>query len=117
MSKLKDQKAYDLADPSSGPPPKSHLFGPGGALAPANLIDTVRFSLALGFGWAVMFLIISIVKALAGGNLLDFASQIYPNFYVSVPIALIIGLIISFLYAFIFGVLVGVFFNKLVKKI
>jgi Zn-dependent protease with chaperone function len=116
MSNSKDENVILLADPSSGPPPKTDMYFSERAMIRSGLIDTVRFAIAVGLGWAFMFIIISIVGVIGGGRLLDFSILIYPNFNTSVILAVIIGFALSFLYAFIFAIIVGVLYNSLVRR-
>jgi hypothetical protein len=116
MSNSKDGNVILLADPSSGPPPKTDLYFSERAMIRSGLIDTVMFGIAVGLGWAFMFIIISIVGVIGGGKLLDFSSLIYPNFNVGVLLAIIIGFALSFVFAFIFGIIVGILYNSLVRR-
>lgn len=116
MSNSSDEKGILLADPSAPPPPKTDMYYSERAMVRSGLIDTVRFGIAVGLGWAFMFIIISIVGSIGQGKLLDFYNLIYPNLKLSVLLTFLIGFAISFLYAFIFGIIVGILYNSLVRS-
>lgn len=116
MSNSNDEKIILLADPSSGPPPKTDMYFSERAMIRSSLLDAVKFGIALGLAWAFMFIIISIIGVIGGGKLLDFSNLLYPNLNTSVLFAFIIGFAFSFLYAFVFGIIVGVLYNSLVRR-
>jgi hypothetical protein len=115
---MSDPKKVDLlvlGDPQSGPPPTDMFYPKRGQLE-LNTLDPIRFGLAIGLGWAVIFSIMIIVARLRGlAQAFDLFKSLYPGFVPAANWGLLLGFSWSFVYGVVFGLLVGVLYNLLMK--
>lgn len=104
-----------LGDPQSGPPP-TDMFYPKRAELERNTLEPIRLGLAIGLGWAFLFVIMAIVARLRGLiQAFDFFKSFYPGFVPAANHGLLVGFGWSFLYGLIFGLLIGILYNALLK--
>jgi tetrahydromethanopterin S-methyltransferase subunit F len=106
-----------LTDPQTGPPPAStDMFFSRSSQIKTNLIDTLRFGIAIGLAWAIMFVIISIIVWISGSSALGFFEIIYPGYISNAISGIAVGFAWSFVYGFIFGIIIAILYNSLVRK-
>ena len=114
------KKSFTLVngDPQGGPPPsKTGITATEKKQLTAKLLLPLRFGIAIGFSWAVIFVIISVIVWISKlAPTLDFFSSIYPGFESGALLGIIIGFAWSFLYGLIFGFIFGRIYNGLAIK-
>jgi tetrahydromethanopterin S-methyltransferase subunit F len=112
-----EEQVILLTDPRTGPPPAgTDMFFSRSSQIKTNLIDSVRFGIAIGLAWAIMFIIISIIVWISGSSALGFFKVIYPGYISNTMLGIAIGFLWSFLYGFIFGIIMAILYNSLVRK-
>lgn len=103
------------ADPKAGPPGTDMIFSERTMLR-SNLFDVSKLGIAIGLGWGIMFIIISVIVWISGaGTVLNFFELIYPGFVSNTILGILIGFAWSFLYGFISGIIIGIIYNSLVR--
>jgi tetrahydromethanopterin S-methyltransferase subunit F len=110
-----DEQVMLLTDPQTGPPPTDMFFSRSSQIK-TNLIDTLRFGIAIGLAWAIMFIIISIIVWISGSSALGFFEIIYPGYISNAISGIAVGFAWSFVYGFIFGIIIAILYNSLVRK-
>lgn len=99
---------------SDDEPPPTDLFYPIRTLLSKNLIDTVKFAVAVGLGSAILFGFIALLVARRGSETLQEFFTILLPWFSSSPFAA--GFLWSFLLGFVFGLIVGRVYNGLVRS-
>lgn len=121
VEKMSDpKKSYTLVngDPQGGPPPsKTGITATEKKQLIPNFLLPLRFGIAIGFSWAVIFVIISVIVWISKlAPALDIFSSIYPGFKSGALLGIIIGFAWSLLYGLIFGFVFGRIYNCLATK-
>lgn len=102
---------------ASGNPPPTDDFFPDRAILRVNLLDALRLGIAIGVAFAVIFVLMTLITAIAGGagTVMDFFELLYPGLAPGLFAGVIIGFALSFVYGFIFGAILGVAYNTLIR--
>ncbi len=101
---------------SDDDPPPTDMFYPLRTLLSRNLLDTVKFALALGLGVAALFSFISLLVALRGSpELTQFFTLVVPGFTANAAVAFITGFVWSFLIGFVLGSILALVYNHQVR--
>ncbi|MFX0139365.1 MAG: hypothetical protein ACFFDN_37340 [Candidatus Hodarchaeota archaeon] len=117
MNRSKENNILLLGDPQVDPPPNTDMFFSERALLRTNQIDTPKFGIAVGLGWGVIFVFMSIIALITThGAGLAFFKDIYPGFNPSAIYGVFVGFVWSVVYGFVFGIIIGVLYNSLVRK-
>ncbi len=100
-------------------PPTDTEF-PIGSIIIRNQLGPIRFALALGIGWGLLFVIMAIIIAAVNGNTAALAvfDAIYPGFDATRDLVYVIiaGFSWSFLYGVISGLFIALLYNALVRQ-
>lgn len=116
-SNSKEEQVILLTDPQTGPPPAStDMFFSRSSQIKTNLIDSVRFGIAVGLAWAIMFVIIAMIVWISDKMVLDFFEMIYPGFLSNDLARIGVGFLWSFGYGFVFGIIIAILYNSLVRR-
>lgn len=116
-SSSNEEQVILLTDPRTGPPPAgTDMFFSRASQVKTNLIDSVRFGIAVGLAWAIMFVLISIIVWFSSSSALGFFKLIYPGYISNAIVGIAIGFAWSFVYGFIFGIIIAILYNSLVRK-
>jgi len=110
-----EEQVMLLTDPQTGPPPTDMFFSRSSQIK-TNLIDTLRFGIAIGVALAIMFIIISVIVWFSGSSALGFFKLIYPGYISNTFLGIAVGFAWSFVYGFIFGIIIAILYNSLVRK-
>lgn len=104
------------ADSKGGPPP-TDMLSREMSLLRTNFLDSVKLGVAVGLGWGIMFVIISLIVWASGrGTVLDFFKLLYPGFDPNALVGIVLGFAWSALYGLLFGVIIGIIYNSLVRR-
>lgn len=99
---------------SDDDPPPTDLFYPIRTLLSKNLIDTIRFAVAVGLGAAILFGFITLLVARRGSEVLGKFFAIVLPWFSSSPFTA--GFLWSFVFGLVFGLIVGRVYNGLVRS-
>ena len=99
------------------PPPNTDMFFSEKALVKTNQLDAPKFGIAVGLGWGILFVILSIVALITtNGSGIAFFKDIYPGFNPSAIYGVFVGFVWSVVYGFVFGTIVGILYNSLIRR-